>query len=72
MSNSNRQDIIEIVILFFSILYFLNSDIIINLVVCRLNCFCWQGEDACCPVVISVAMTQKAVATVVRGNRDPK
>ena len=23
------------------------------------------------PVVISVAMTQKAVATVVRGNRDP-
>ena len=35
------------------------------------KCLCWQGEDACFPVVISVAMSQKAVATVVRGNRAP-
>ena len=44
---------------------------IINLVVCRLNVYVGKERMLVFPVVISVAMTQKAVATVVRGNRDP-
>ena len=39
---------------------------IINLVVCRLNVY--VGKERML-VFLSVAMTQKAVATVVRGNR---
>ena len=44
---------------------------IINLVVCRLNVYVGKERVLVFPVVISVAMTQKAVATVVRGNRAP-
>ena len=44
----------------------------INLVVCRLNVYVGKERMLVFSVVISVAMTQKAVAMVVRGNRDPK
>ena len=44
---------------------------IINLVVCRLNVYVGKERMLVFPFVISVTMTQKAVATVVRGNRDP-
>ena len=44
---------------------------IINLVVCRLNVYVGKERMLVFFVVISVVMTQKAVATVVRGNRAP-
>ena len=46
--------------------------VIMNLVVCRLNVYVGKERMLVFPVVISVAMAQKAVAMVVRGNRDPK
>ena len=44
---------------------------IINLVVCRLNVYVGKERMLVFHVVISVVMTQTAVAKVVRGNRDP-
>ena len=38
--------------------------------VCRLNVYVGKERMLVLPVVIPVAMTQKAVAMVVRGNRD--
>ena len=45
---------------------------IINLVVRLLNVYVGKERMLVFPVVIPVAMTQKAVAKVVRGNWDPK
>ena len=44
----------------------------INLVVRRLNVYVGKERMLVFPVVILVAMTQKAVSMVVRGNRNPK
>ena len=45
---------------------------IINLVVRRLNVYVGKERMFVFPVAIPVAMTQKAVAMVVRGNWDKK
>ena len=50
----------------------LNFGRFIILVVCRLYVYVGKERMLVFPVVISVAMTQKAVAMVVRGNQDPK